>query len=86
MVEDHDEKIMDVKKKEINLPQNQGSVYLVSSMLLIAFSAVDWSALGRLEWNFTFLLAVSASSLVHCPGGAIVTSFITHAIIHSLSN
>jgi len=76
--------VTDIKKRkrEINLPYNQGSVFLVSSTLLEAFSAVDWLALGRLEWNFTFLLALSASSLVHSSGGAIVTSFITHAILH----
>lgn len=71
-----------MKKREIDLPYNQGSVFLVSSMLLIAFPAVDWPALGWLERNFAFLLTVSTSSLVHCSGSAIATSFKTHVILH----
>ena len=35
------------------------------SSLSIAFSAVYWSGSVRLEWNFTFLLAISADCLVH---------------------
>ena len=53
-------------------------------MLLVAFSAVDWLALGWLEWNFTFLAAIRASGLVHLSWAAKSTPFKAHRFSHSL--
>ena len=36
------------------------------SMLLIAFSTVDWPSLCGLEWYFAFLSTVCTSSFMHC--------------------
>ncbi len=34
-------------------------------MLRVAFFAIDWSVLCRLEWHFAFLLAIGTNCLMH---------------------
>ena len=53
-------------------------------VLLEAFLAVNWTAVGRLEWDLGFLATVRAGDLVHLSGAAVVTAPLskTH-IFHS---
>ncbi len=49
-------------------------------VLLVAFSAVNWTAFGRFERDLGFRAAVRADDLVHLSGAAVVTAplSITH--------
>ena len=49
-------------------------------MLLVALFAVDRSAFFRLEGNFSFSATVRTRYLMHRPGTAKSTSFITHLL------
>jgi len=53
-------------------------------MLFVAFLAVYWSALGRLERDLALLATVCANCFVHLSGAAVVTApfSITH-VFHS---
>jgi hypothetical protein len=56
------------KIKEKMKPNSLFYTNLISSgwtSFSVAFSAVNWSGSVGLEWNFTFLLAISADRLVH---------------------
>ena len=55
-------------------------------MLSEAFVAVDGPALGRLEWNITFLSAVRAGRLVHLQWSTVEAAplAVIHFFLHSL--
>ena len=51
------------------------------AMLCVAIAAIDWSALCRLERNFTFLAAIRTDGLMHLSGCPVEHHYFTSFLL-----